>query len=286
MGKETGIKWTDSTFNSWHGCTKVGPACDHCYAEVVDQRGTAKDQPLHWGHGVSRRLISEKARNEPYRWNRNADQFFAEHGRRQRVFTLSMGDLFDNEVPTEWRMDHFRVMAETPRLEWQICTKRVSNIAKMVPENWRAGPIDTSVLPAKSRGFPNYWPDHVGVLITIVTQAEADRDCRRLLNLKRELGIPWVGVSYEPAQEGIYWYPFLGDQAKADFGASLDWIIFGGKSGSQWNDRPFETYWGRTTLEACRKTDTAFFFKQVAAARPTDAMIPADLMIRQWPKGH
>lgn len=28
MGASTGIPWTDSTYNSWWGCTKVGPACD------------------------------------------------------------------------------------------------------------------------------------------------------------------------------------------------------------------------------------------------------------------
>jgi protein gp37 len=92
MGRETGIKWTDSTYNSWWGCTKVGPACDHCYAEGVDKR-TGEN---HWGHGAVRRLLSEHARNEPYRWQKQADKFYAEHGRRQRVFTLSMGDLFDN----------------------------------------------------------------------------------------------------------------------------------------------------------------------------------------------
>jgi hypothetical protein len=25
MGEKTGIQWTDSTFNPWIGCTKVGP---------------------------------------------------------------------------------------------------------------------------------------------------------------------------------------------------------------------------------------------------------------------
>lgn len=33
MSDETGISWCDSTFNPWVGCTKVSPACDHCYAE-------------------------------------------------------------------------------------------------------------------------------------------------------------------------------------------------------------------------------------------------------------
>lgn len=39
MAETTGISWTDSTFNPWIGCTKVGPGCDNCYAEaLMDKR--------------------------------------------------------------------------------------------------------------------------------------------------------------------------------------------------------------------------------------------------------
>lgn len=262
MGAETGIKWTDSTYNSWWGCSKVGPACDHCYAEAVDRR-TGES---HWGHGSPRRLLSEHARNEPYRWQKQADRFFAEHGRDRRVFTLSMGDLFDNEVPTQWRHDHMGTMEACDRLQWQICTKRIPNLPKMIFPRWETA-----------------WPRHVGVLITVVTQEEADRDCPRLLSAKARFGIPWVGISYEPAQEGIDFTPYLDG---ALYGEKLDWIIFGGKSGAKWNDRPFDINWGAAVAEQCAWTNTAFFFKQLAAFRPTDAMIPADLMIRQWPEGH
>lgn len=288
MAKETGIKWTDSTYNSWWGCTKVGPACDHCYAEGVDKR-TGEN---HWGHGEPRKLLSEHTRNEPLRWNRGHDKFFAEHGRKRRVFTLSMGDLYDNEVPDEWQSDHMFMMQYTPNLEWQICTKRVSNIEKMTFAHWN----------------PRYggkWPQNIGVLITVVTQAEADRDVPRLLHLKNTLGIPWVGVSYEPAQEGIDWeYPetiwpngperccsgidcgCMGMPTEPPLIYGLDWIIFGGKSGGQWNDRPFDLNWARATRDACAQYGVSFFMKQAAAFRPTDDMIPPDLMIRQWPKGH
>ena len=34
MSKATKIEWCDSTFNPWIGCTKISPACDHCYAEA------------------------------------------------------------------------------------------------------------------------------------------------------------------------------------------------------------------------------------------------------------
>lgn len=257
MGAVTGIKWTDSTWNSWWGCSKAGPACDHCYAEGVDKRTGAN----HWGPGVPRRRLSAHARHEPYRWQRRADAFEAEHGRRQRVFTLSMGDLFDNEVPEDWRFDHLQTMAQCNRLDWQICTKRIGNVRKMVPPSWL-----------------HCWPRHVGVLVTTVTQKEADRDIPKLLDLKGNSFVPWVGVSYEPAQEAIEFREYLEGEDK------LDWIIFGGKSGPKWNDRPFSVEWGAAVAMRCAWTGTAFFFKQVAAARPTDAMIPPELLIRQFPE--
>ena len=43
MAEHSTIEWTDHTFNPWWGCTKVSPACDHCYAEVWAKRT---------GHGV------------------------------------------------------------------------------------------------------------------------------------------------------------------------------------------------------------------------------------------
>ncbi|MER2536894.1 MAG: DUF5131 family protein [Rhizobiaceae bacterium] len=262
MGATTGIKWTDSTYNSWWGCTKVGPACDDCYAEGTDKRAGGG----HWGHGAERRLLSEKARNEPFRWQRQADAFEAEYARRRRVFTLSMGDLFDNEVPSRWRSDHMHTMEMCDRLDWQVCTKRVSNLSKMSLPGWKKGG----------------WPKHIGVLVTVVTQKEAERDLPRLLDLKTAYNIPWVGVSNEPAQEWIDWSPFLDWTV---YGTALDWLIFGGKSGGNWKDRPFSLDWAREARQQCTFFGTAFFFKQVAAFRPTDDMIPADLLVRQCPLG-
>lgn len=41
MSGVTGIEWTDSTMNFWEGCQKVGPGCDHCYAETRNIRFSA-----------------------------------------------------------------------------------------------------------------------------------------------------------------------------------------------------------------------------------------------------
>ena len=43
MARDSRIEWTDHTFNPWWGCTKVSPACDHCYAETWARRARLRD---------------------------------------------------------------------------------------------------------------------------------------------------------------------------------------------------------------------------------------------------
>ena len=43
MAEESGISWTDATFNPWIGCTRVSPACDHCYAARDNERRDVLD---------------------------------------------------------------------------------------------------------------------------------------------------------------------------------------------------------------------------------------------------
>lgn len=66
---ETKIEWTHFSFNPWEGCQKVGPGCDHCYAEARDHRFTGG---AHWGPHASRRRTSAANWLKPHTWNRAA----------------------------------------------------------------------------------------------------------------------------------------------------------------------------------------------------------------------
>src|SRR5258705_5279182 len=48
--------WTDATFNPWWGCTQISSGCDHCYAQVFDNRLGGG----HWGKGAPRRIFSDR----------------------------------------------------------------------------------------------------------------------------------------------------------------------------------------------------------------------------------
>jgi protein gp37 len=54
MGQVTGIEWCHHTYNPWMGCTKVSPACDHCYAEAQEDVRYGR---VEWG-GPCRRTTT------------------------------------------------------------------------------------------------------------------------------------------------------------------------------------------------------------------------------------
>lgn len=265
MGDTTGIEWTDSTMNFWEGCTKVGPGCDHCYAETRDIR---YHQGSHWGSGALRRQMSEHTRHNLRRWQKGAAEFIRLRGYPQKVFCSSLSDIFDNEVPGDWRENAWDEIEIAPDLRLQLCTKRIGNVPKMVRESWKTA-----------------WPQHVGILITVVTQAEADRDIPKLIRVKEEFGVPWVGLSVEPLIEDIDLTKYL---------PKLDWVIIGGESGSQ--ARQFDYDWCWHVVRDCTSFLVPVFVKQmgelftihgnvadVTGKGKDMAEWPAPIRVRQFP---
>lgn len=165
MAELSNISWTDATFNPWIGCTRVSPACDHCYAARDNER---RQWVAGWGAGVPRRRT--KSWGDPLRWNRKA----AISGRPLRVFCASLADVFDNEVEQAWRDDLWQLLRETPNLRWILLTKRIGNAVKMLPSDW----------PFKN----------AGLMSTLENQAVWDRDFHKLMAIPAA----WHGVSAEP----------------------------------------------------------------------------------------
>lgn len=270
MGENSAIEWTTHTFNPWVGCTKVSPGCDHCYAE-----GWAKRSGLvTWG--ADRRRTSAANWRKPLKWDAEA----VATATRPRVFCASLADVFDNEVPLEWRTDLFRLIYATPHLDWLLLTKRIGNVERALSV------MGDAMLP------PNVW-----LGITVVNQEEADRDIPKLLRAPAavrflscepllemvSLDHDWLVGEYFThvescnddmcALNGDY-HSCVGQVVQQPH---VDWIIVGGESGG--NAREMNPDWARLLREQCRDTDTAFFMKQMTKK----AEIPADLLIREFP---
>ncbi len=252
MGTGTAIEWAHHTYNPWFGCTRISPACDHCYAAEWDKRYHGGE---HWGAGAPRKRTSVQTRNAPYRWARHA----RETGERPRVFCCSLADVFDNEVPAEWRDELWQVIRDTPELDWLLLTKRIGNVRSMLPDDWGEG-----------------WP-HVWLGITVVTQAEAERDIPKLLGTPA--AVRWLSMEPLLGPIGIEQFLRRGDDDlrsvdplaatlladAADSGnawvrPALDWVVAGGESGP--GARPLHPAWVRSLRDQCAEANVPFFFKQ------------------------
>ena len=238
MVQHTKIEWADHTFNPWEGCQKVGPGCDNCYAETRNARFSG-GQAINWGPGAPRRLTSAINWKKPPKWNADHAAFFAEHGRRQRVFCASLADVFDNAVDPQWRADLFSLIQQTPDLDWLLLTKRIGNVGNMLPV-----PFDFD------KHYPNVW---LGA--TIVNPEEADRDIAKLLSVraaKHFLSMePLLGAVHVRDHWLIHHHP--GD-------AAIDWVIVGGESGP--GARPMHPEWARSLRDQCEAAGVPFLFKQ------------------------
>lgn len=177
MAANTKIEWTawvgpdgrsypGFSFNPWVGCTKVAPACDHCYAESWAKRSGM----VVWGG--KRRRTTESYWKNPRKWDAAARAA----GARPRVFCASLADVFDNKVPESWRADLFRLIRETPHLDWLLLTKRIGIAAALIERALIDGHLLTSREPAWP--WPNVW---LGA--TVANQDEADRDIPKLLGI-------------------------------------------------------------------------------------------------------
>lgn len=226
MGKQTGISWTDHTFNPWWGCVKVSPACDSCYAETWAKR-TGHEV---WGKDAPRRFFGDKHWAEPLHWNQQAQT----EGVRRKVFCASMADVFESrDELNDSRARLWTLIEKTPKLDWLLLTKRPHEIKQMIPIRWLANP-----------------PSNAWFGVTAENQDLAEKRLRVLRTINNPM--PWV--SYEPALGPVDWSPYL------DF---VKWIIFGGESGGA--PRKSEEQWLADSMQQCQDAGIAFFNKQAGS---------------------
>ena len=115
MGLQSGIEWTESTWNPVTGCTKISPGCKHCYAERLAKRLKAMGQP-NYANGFEVTL-HERMLELPLRWRKP-----------QRIFVNSMSDLFHVDVPMEFVHRVFEVMRRAHWHQFQVLTKRAERL--------------------------------------------------------------------------------------------------------------------------------------------------------------
>lgn len=239
--ENTNISWTDHTFNPWMGCKKISSGCKNCYAEKLVQNRMGYKL---WDNN-ERKITSDTNWKKPLKWNKEAK----EQGVRYKVFSGSLCDIFeerDDLVVARKRL--WELIKNTPELDWQLLTKRPENIEKLLPDDW-------------GDGYSNVW---------LGTTVENEKVIERA-NILRGIPAQIRFISYEPA---------LGDLSKLNID-KIDWIIYGGESGSGFRDHDIN--WAREMKNKCAKENVAFYYKQSPAFKTGQCDNIDGEIIKQFP---
>lgn len=313
--KDSKIEWTDHTFNTHRGCTKVSAGCANCYAETLSGRNPAVLGI--WGPNGTRVVAAESAWREPLKWNREA----VEAGERHRVFCASLADVFEdwkgpmlNSHGDELFSDRiggwsdrvgdkdghrlkltmqdvrtrlYKLIDATPNLDWLLLTKRPENIRRMMPL-FRS--------PGEKRVVES-WPRNKNVWLG--TSIENRSVLHRIDALRSNPAVVRF-LSIEPLLEDLGTIDLTG----------IHWVIVGGESGR--GARPCDLAWIRSIRDQCRAAGVPVFVKQLGA-NPSATLAesgtdpgdddnierlklsdkkggdweewPSDLRVREFPKG-
>lgn len=280
MGDRTTIEWTrgddgtpGATWNPVTGCTEVSPGCDHCYAKTFAERW--RGTPGHYfEHGFDVQLRPDKL-ELPLRWRRP-----------RRIFVNSMSDLFHDQVPDDYIVDVFAVMAanycrDQPTHTFQVLTKRHARMRSLLSsDEFRvqvartvAGRTDDEHADTVYDAiYHHYWP-LPNVWLGVSTENQQWADMRIPALLDTPAAVRWI--SAEPLLGPIdlrrafaKWTPANNHPAwrNARRGAEIKvrkvfhWVVVGGESGR--GARPMHPDWARSLRDQCQAAEVAFLYKQ------------------------
>ncbi len=211
------IEWTEATWNPVTGCTKISTGCKYCYAERMARRLQGMGQP-NYINGF-KLTLHEHMLERPLQWKKP-----------RMIFVNSMSDLFHHDVPLEFILRVFDVMARASQHQFQVLTKRADRLAELSPYiNWP----------------PNVW---MGVSVEHVAYTHR-------IDRLRETDAAIKFLSLEPLLSAIPNIDLTG----------IDWVIVGGESGP--GARPMDETWVKDIRDQCVQSGVPFFFKQWGGTR-------------------
>lgn len=265
MGR-TSIEWCDFTFNPWWGCSKVSPGCVNCYAEGLTKWRSPAE--ASWGVHGSRRTFGEKHWADPIKWDAQAER----EGWRPRVFCASMADVFEEHRDVaEERARLWRLIEQTPHLDWLLLTKRPENVRFNVPTPWMADGFPANVWLGVSVEDQRRAEERVPLLLDLPARIRF-LSCEPLLGpvtLRPEWLRPDAIVCGRrtPSPESVEAIKSIIRAAARQMGVPLlDWIIAGGESGAK--ARPMHPDWPRSLRDQAEAAGVPFLFKQWGAYVP------------------
>lgn len=260
MAQQTGISWTNRTWNPFVGCSKISPGCENCYAIRMANRlskigttrkiyeGTvrkmANGQP-NWT-GVVR--LNESALEKPLHWREPS-----------MIFVNSMSDLLHESIPFESIRRVFDVIERCPQHMFQILTKREDGMKEFA--EWYG-----KVLPNVWLGVSVEDQERANQRVPVLLQTPA---AVRFVSMEPLLGAIDLEASCEGCLSGVAAEITIDRNGNPD-GAEpmqvpyLDWVIVGGESGP--NARECHIEWIERIVHDCQETGVPVFVKQLGAS--------------------
>lgn len=246
MAQNSGISWTDDTFNAWWGCVERGPGCANCYAKALAKR-YGWDV---WGAKAPRRLFGPghaKALDTYQRIAIEGHPGDEKKGipphpalRSRRVFVGSMMDIAEEREDTAPIARALLSSVERyDALDLLLVTKRPEHYEQMFRDVFPGGRL----------------PGNVWLGCSAVTQTEIDRFAPLLADLARRWQAAAAFLSIEPQLEDV-------TIPRASLGdGGITWIITGGESAS--DGREYRPKWAASLIGQARAAGIAPFVKQM-----------------------
>jgi protein gp37 len=183
---------------------------------------------------------SETYWRQPLAWARKAEWERV----RLRVFCASTADVFEDRPDLDpWREQLWRLIGDTPQLDWLLLTKRPERMARWAAEHG--------------------WPANAWAGTSVENQAAADERVPHLLDVPARVRF----LSCEPLLGAVdlrAWleagYESNGPQGWCSLPSPIHWIIAGGESGPR--ARPMQPEWVRDLRDQAASNDVPFLFKQ------------------------
>lgn len=226
MSDQSGIEWTDATWNPVTGCNQVSPGCKNCYASRLSKR--LKAMGSHRYRNGFRLTTHDEALNLPLTWKRP-----------RRIFVNSMSDMFHERLPLKFVRSVFDVMVEADWHVFQVLTKRAERLRELAPQ-----------LP---------WPTNVwqGVSVENAQYTSRARLLAEVPAAVRFLSVePLLGPIPELPLDGIHWVIVGGESGPGHRPIDPAWVR---EIRDQCNDADvaffFKQWGGRTPKTGGRSLD-------------------------------
>ena len=274
MADKTRIAWADATINPAYGCSKISPACDHCYAAAQAPRlGALTEGTVKNGNWTGKFNLFPGRMKQARAWKRP-----------RRIFIGSMTDIFHENVPDAFLDEVFGHMALAYWHTFLLLTKRPDRMHQYLSRRYMPGAIgDAVVRIGEKEGSPLYlpkpvipWPfPNVWLGCTVENQDMAEKRIPDLLACPAALHF----ISAEPLLGGLdlgKWLapPFesgvmhMGMNEVVAGDPLLGWVIGGAESGR--NARPWCPDWARSLRDQCKDAGVPFMWKQNGEWAPYD----------------